>query len=424
MTAARKSTLPKVLDLPLVLALVLTVGFYLFITQEAFEGTLLARYTTEHAVEYVIVTFFIWGLTDVVFRALGFPGEMLALRQVWLPARKAREPAAHATVLAAHLQKKPRWLQESRIGQRFAAALAYLKEKGSADEFAEHLRYLAELDEEKTHSNYGLVRFICWVTPMLGFLGTVVHFGTALGGQEAGEIGDKLPTVVAEMGTAFNTTTVALIAATSMMFCLFLCERTERGILHTIDRRVERELAHRFEMSDGSMGPFLAALEAAGRANLKAMDATLERQLAIWSGAFQALTQQSDKRQQTQAALWEQALERTHERFAAHDAQREQRLAGVLDAIARERELAHSEVRATVEQVAALQADFARLVESLSTVADSKGEVVKLQAILSDNLRLLRETQQIDQALHGLTAAIHLLTARGQSTPIKEHRAA
>ena len=60
---------------------------------------------------------------------------------------------------------------------------------------------------------------------MLGFLGTVVHFGTALGGHTAGDIGDKLPTVVAEMGTAFNTTTVALVAATSMMFCLFLCER-------------------------------------------------------------------------------------------------------------------------------------------------------------------------------------------------------
>ncbi len=36
--------------------------------------------------------------------------------------------------------------------------------------------------------------------------------------------------------------------------------------------------------------------------------------------------------------------------------------------------------------------------------------------MLSDNLRVLRETQQIDEALHGLTAAIHLMTAR-QSLP-------
>ena len=36
-------------------------------------------------------------------------------------------------------------------------------------------------------------------------------------------------------------------------------------MLHTIDRRVERELLHRFEMADANMEPFLAALEAAGR---------------------------------------------------------------------------------------------------------------------------------------------------------------
>ena len=41
-----------------------------------------------------------------------------------------------------------------------------------------------------------------------------------------------------------------------------------------------------------------------------------------------------------------------------------------------------------------------------------EGELVKLQAVLNQNLHGIRETQQIDQALHGLSAAIHLLTAR------------
>jgi hypothetical protein len=41
--------------------------------------------------------------------------------------------------------------------------------------------------------------------------------------------------------------------------------------------------------------------------------------------------------------------------------------------------------------------------------------MIQLQAHLADNLRLLRETQQIDSVLHELTAAIHLLTARAQS---------
>ncbi|MGD9719726.1 MAG: MotA/TolQ/ExbB proton channel family protein [Pirellulales bacterium] len=424
MAAARKPSLPRVLDLPMLVASALTVLYYLFIAQESLKDTMIARYTSEHAVEYVIVWFFIWGVTDVVFRACGFPSEMLALKQSWLPARGAREPVAHATVHLATLQKKPAWLQESRMGRRIAGALAYLKEQGSAGELKDHLRYLADLDEEDAHARYALVRFICWVTPMLGFLGTVVHFGTALGGQEAADLGDKLPTVVAEMGTAFNTTTVALIAATSMMFCLFLCERTDRGILHTIDRRAERELLHRFETADANMAPMLAALEAAGQANLQAMDATLERQLQIWSGAFDALAEQSQLRNEQQAALWEQALARVAIQFEEHDGKRDERLVAVLDSMRSERELQRGEVRTSLEQIGALQADFARLVAGLTAVAESKGEIVKLQAVLADNLRLLRETQQIDEALHGLSAAIHLLTARGNATSFKEHRAA
>jgi biopolymer transport protein ExbB/TolQ len=424
MPASRKSSLPKVFDLPLIVATVLTVAYYLLLTQEPLKGSLLDHYTSEHTVEYIIVGFLIWGLTDTAFRAFTFPSEMLALKQPWLPSIGAREPVAHAATLLAHVQKKPRWLQDAMIGQRLTQALTYLKERGAATELKDHLRYLAELDEEKSHNNYALVRFICWVTPMLGFLGTVVHFGTALGGQEASDLGEKLPTVVAEMGTAFNTTTVALIAATSMMFCLFLCERTERGILHTIDRRMERDLLHRFEISDANIAPFLTALETAGRANQQAMDQALERQLQIWSSAFHSLAEQSEKRSQAQAVVWEQSLGRLESRFSASQGEHEQRLVQVLQSMQQERELHRCEIQASVRDVATLQQEFARLVDSLTAVVDSKGEIVRLQALLADNLRLLRETGQIDEALHGLSAAIHLLTARGNALGAKEHRAA
>lgn len=413
MSVARKSAVPKILDLPLAIAAALTFAFYWFVTQESMKHGMLNRYTTEHAVEYVIVAFFIWGITDVVVRALGFPREMFALRQDWLPKRTAREPASHAVELQKYLQKKPQWLQETRLGQRFAQALAYLQENGSADGFSDYLRFLGDQDDQRTYANYGLIRFITWVTPMLGFLGTVVHFGTALGGHTAGDIGDKLPTVVAEMGTAFNTTTVALVAATSMMFCLFLCERTEREVIRAIDRRVERELLHRFQSGDASLAPFLNALQSASQSNLAAMESTIDRQLEIWS-----------KQQEWQSQLWVESLEKLQERFEANDTDRETRIVRVLEAMEKHRKENRAQVQETVDQVASVKADFARLVESLSGIAEGDNELIKIQSTLADNLRLLRETQQIDQAFHGLTAAIHMLTARNQPSVLKEHRAA
>jgi biopolymer transport protein ExbB/TolQ len=414
MAAKQKAPLSRMLDLPLLIAACLTIGFYAFVHQPAMHDTLLHRYTTHHVVEYIIVGFFIWGLCDVLFKVLSFPRQSLALRHDWLPPRKGREPVSHAVGLYAILEKKPAWLLQSRVGQRLLESLGYVKDRGSTDGLADHLRYLAELDDDRAHNSYGLVRFICWVTPVLGFFGTVLHFGSALGGLSVDEIGERLPTVVGEMGTAFNTTTVALAAATSMMFCLFLCEKTERELVRGTDRLVERELLNRFETSDASLAPFLNAIETASQSMLRTMDETVERQLGIWSSAFHDLQRQADERHTYLTDLWQQTMESLHQRFEASDSERERKLVKVLEAMESHREQHRNDVLTTVEHVTRLQTDLAELAGALAEVVHGKGELIKLQASLADNMRLLRETGQIDQALHGLTAAIHLITARYQ----------
>ena len=349
---------------------------------------------------------------------------MLALKENWLPVRAGREPVSRAALLYAQIQEKPAWLRESRIGQRLTQALAFLSENGSSDEFSDHLRFLADLDDERTHANYGLIRFICWVTPVLGFLGTVLHFGTALGGLSADQMADQLSLVVGKMGTAFNTTTCALAASTTMMFSLFLVERTEQRMVRQVDRRTERELLNRFEMSDPSLTPFLNALHSTSTATLATIETSSKQQLDIWSEAFQGFQNRSEQYFERQSQLWEQALARLEERFEAGDRDREKRLLRALDAIEARREEHRHVVQTTADQLSGLRNDFAQLVHGLSGIVEGEGKLVELQASLADNLRVIRETSQIDQALHGLTAAIHLLTARHQPSPPRDHKAA
>jgi len=412
MSAIKLPSASRIIDVPLALAAVLTAGYYWVITQESMHDTLLHSYTTQHAVEYVIVAFFIWGISDTICRALTFPRENLALRMELLPPRKGSVPVSQAAVLLKQMQTKPRWLLNSRLGLRMAQALTHLTEKGSAEGFADYLRDLADQDEERTHSNFGLVRFICWVTPVLGFLGTVLHFGTALGGLSAEQIGEKLAHVVGEMGTAFNTTTVALTAATSMMFFLFLCERTEKEIIHMIDRRVDRDLLNRFEITDANITPFLGALQTASQATLAAVDATIARQMEVWSGALEALEQQSTGQQQRQTQLWQEVIGSLQERFEAQDVDREKRLVRLLDAVATQQSEHRVHLQATTEQMQTLQAGLIRVADSLSGLTGGGEELIALQVSLADNLRVLRESQHLDQALHTLTGAIHMLTAR------------
>ena len=50
------------------------------------------------------------------------------------------------------------------------------------------------------------------------------------------------------------------------------------------------------------------------------------------------------------------------------------------------------------------------------SIAQGEGRLLELQATLSDNLRVIHETRQIEDAVHGLTGAIHLLTARSSDS--------
>jgi biopolymer transport protein ExbB/TolQ len=398
MSARSLTKSPRVFDLPLAIGLTLTLGYYCIVLLPFCHDTLLHRYTTHHMVEYAVVMFFFWGLSDVALHLVRFQREFRSLKQPWLPRGGQREPVSRAGSYLDWLESQPQWIQRSRLGKRYAQILIELEAKGSTEGLDDYMRHLADLDFEQTQANYALLRFQCWVMPMFGFLGTVIHFGTALSGHTSGTIADHLSVVMDEMGTAFNTTTVALIAATTMMFCVFLCERVERGIVQAVDDRVDVDLANRFEKGDVNMAPFLAVVQRANEQCLQAIETITHRQTEQWT----------------------LALERLEERFAAHDEHREQRLARLLDAF----QVAHAEQRRQLEPAAASIAEckheIAQLVGGLTDILRGRGELVALEDKLAENLRLLRETRQIDQALHGLTGAIHLLTARGGA----ENRAA
>jgi biopolymer transport protein ExbB/TolQ len=412
MSKQRKSLAPHHADPSFILAAIATAAFYVVIFLPSMRGTLLYHYTTEHAVEYVIVAVFIWGIIDIALKLLSFPREILSLRQEWLPPRQGREPMAHAHALLEEVRARPRWLLESRVGRRLVGALEYVTERCSAKDYREHLRYLSEQDEDNSHAAYVLIRFVIGVTPVLGFLGTVIHFGTALSGISFNEMTEKLPVVVGEMGTAFNTTSVALIAAMTMMFSLFVCQRIERSLLRSVDRLVDRELLRRFEFKDPSITPFLSALTSANEEALAAINSTLQRQIEIWVAALDSVFQRFDDRQQHEFQNWQRVLEGFDQRHETHDINLHDQLRQSIALVDSRHENQFAQIQALLERAVGARDDFAAFLKTLDEISRGEGRLLELQESLSDNLRVLHETQQIDKALHGLTAAIHLITAR------------
>lgn len=412
MASRRKNPLLAALDASFLIGAVCTVIFYAIVLSPGMRGTLVHRYTAEHAVEYVVVALSFWGLVDVLGKLLSYPAEVLALRRTWLPARTGREPLANAGLLLEGLQSAPPWARDSLIGKRIAAALEYVKESGAGDDYREQLKSLAHQDADRLHARHTLVRFVARITPVLGFLGTVVHFGTALNGITLDQMSEQLGVVVSQMGQAFNTTTVALASAMFMMFAQFVCEWIERAILQSIDRYVDRQLATRFEAKDASVLPFLRVVRDANAEALGVIAANIDQQTAAWTDAIAALLDRFDARQQREAQAWTASLDVLNQRHEAYDAVREERLRQILDAVDQRQSQFYGSLQDAFERAAAVRCDVQELLKSLQALAQGEGRIAELQTVLADNLRLLHESGQFEAAVHELTAAIHLLTAR------------
>jgi len=387
----------------MIVAALLTVGFYAALEHPALAESKLQRYTAEHTVEYVIVAFMIWGCVDVIFRIWPLRREWRAVKTPLLPEIGARIPASAANELRGDIQSAPDWLQNSRIGLRLSNALAYVAQRGSAEGLSEYLGRLSDDDADRSHGGFALVRFICWVTPVLGFLGTVIHFGTALGGMSSDDMAERLPYVVSEMGTAFDTTTSALVAAVTMMFALFIGERSDKNLLHAVDRRTADELLDRFA-TDG-VAPMLTAAAPIGN-----MDSALfERHSTVLLQAVENLQRQFDLRQQQALKAWQLSCERLYEEIRKREADQERRLlerlvGGGLPAD----ETAWPGVFSGLREIGS---DFRELNQNLTVVLRDGSTQAAALGEVSERLRQL-QLQQLDPALHQLTAAIHLLTAR------------
>jgi biopolymer transport protein ExbB/TolQ len=306
----------------------------------------------------------------------------------------------------AEVAAQPAWLRESRLGKRLFAALEYVHENGHAEDYDEHLAYLRSQEEDNTHAAYTLLRFAIAITPILGFLGTVVHFGTALSGISIESMAETLPVVVGEMGQAFNTTTSALAASMTLMFALFFCERIDNSLLRSVNRTVERELLTRFEVGHAAQSLPAGDVQAGQEVAMQAVRAHLARQIETWSESLGALFHRLDARQDQQLKAWHAALAESERRHKEHDAELAERLRKSL-----------ASIDTTLATAASLRDDFQQLLDALHRIGVGEERIGELQAVLASNLETLRQTHQIDQALHGLSAAIHLLTARHRSLP-------
>jgi hypothetical protein len=392
--------------------------------------TVAVRYVS-HPVEYVEVVMFCGALGALGAKLWSCRTERRACEMPIVPPWNGQTVAvSEAGKLRAGLLSLPRAVRQTWVVHRATAVLDFLCHRGSAAELDDHLRSLSDTDALALEGSYALTRFITWAVPILGFLGTVLGITSAISGVTPDVLEKDLSKVTDGLALAFDATALALGLTMVTMFVSFIVERAEQGVLDQVDQFAERELAHRFERTGAAGGEFVEVVRRNTDVLLQAMNRLVEQQTALWAQALEEADRRRKAAEHNQlelitdalATALEQTLEMHSRRLATMEKQTVEhvgefmgRLAG-LAATVRDTGKEHQAVLAQVAQGVAAQ------VEALAHLQDSEKDLRQLQETLNQNLATLAGAGTFEQALHSLTAAIHLLTARSAANPSAANR--
>jgi biopolymer transport protein ExbB/TolQ len=133
--------------------------------------------------------------------------------------------------------------------------ILYFNANESPDQTQSMMSTMVDLELHRADLRYTLLRYLVWVIPTLGFIGTVVGIAAALGhlspsGGEVVNTGEALGPVISSLGVAFNTTIVALIFSAVLVLVMQFVQKKEENAINTSSEYCLKNLINRLYVPD------------------------------------------------------------------------------------------------------------------------------------------------------------------------------
>ncbi|MBS3744764.1 MAG: MotA/TolQ/ExbB proton channel family protein [Wenzhouxiangellaceae bacterium] len=123
--------------------------------------------------------------------------------------------------------------REGLYARALHTALQRFRATRNLHDVSESVESVCRAEHERMDSELGMVRYMAWAIPSIGFIGTVRGIGAALSMAHQAVEGD-ITGVTASLGTAFNSTLIALLLSIILMFVLYQLQQfQERLVLDT-----------------------------------------------------------------------------------------------------------------------------------------------------------------------------------------------
>lgn len=229
--------------------------------------------------QYVTTVLAFWCMALLILKWLNIRKQRSAMMIQALPTDISEEiNPQNLKAFHDHIINFPKPLRNTYIVNRIRKALEFFYVRQNNPEVAQMISSQSEVDAAKANGSYGMVKVFLWAIPIMGFIGTVVGIGDAIGGFGAvfgaGEGGDMsqikepLLAVLGSMGVAFDTTLLALVLSIVLSFPASSLQGSEDDLVTDVDEYCIDHLLKR--LNDGgastNVGSDPALLKAIGDA--------------------------------------------------------------------------------------------------------------------------------------------------------------
>lgn len=308
-----------------------------------------------------------------------------------------------------HINQLPTSAGESFLTNRVLRGIEHFRVRKSAAEVVTMMESQSAIDANNVAGSYTLLKAFIWALPILGFIGTVIGVSAAVaslaGSLESASdmtsMKGALNSVFAGLGTAFDTTLLALIMSMFVKIPTSALQKSEEDLITSVDEYCNENLLRR--LNDGREGGaergaggggganvdvFREAVEAAMGTHhaelenwLKKLDAIGGKLTSEVSDGWEKINAKIQKQQsQHAAAMQKQQMEQQEQLQAQLDqmASAAEKIQQTLGTVAESTSTMQNDVNGSfAEAQQVLQQRFAGLekgLNSLSTVLEKLGE--------------------------------------------------
>ena len=187
----------------------------------------------------------LWALAIMAYKAVVMARSHNLLYSDLMPVAEGERILPEDTRrLSRLIQALPTQQRQSLLPRVLLVGLERFNATRNIQDVADTIRAYCTAEGERLESELSMLRYIAWAIPSIGFIGTVRGIGDALG-QAHQALEGQIFGVTRSLGTAFNSTLVALVLSIILMFVLYQLQLLqERYVLETEAYCEERLTQH------------------------------------------------------------------------------------------------------------------------------------------------------------------------------------